>query len=255
MTELDIIVSKAELNNIISIFENLQKINDDSKDIIKILWYKKGVFLYSLNGDPVSKNINLLKTIFKKKEDFISNFPADLEMTWLVNNSTEWVKQHKFLLNDGSENFLFKIRYDDRNDINSIEASNTMFKLRSITANQQQIMDITPEMARERLNPVLSEWSVDIKTSILNDICKMSKFNTSDILTLKLEDNIIKIKDNTWDINLGELERTDSISSISKSYLTKITPLSDSVTLYIYDGFILVDEKGSYLMFTLRLVD
>lgn len=257
MKELNISISNKELTNILNILTDLQKINTEDKDIIKVLWYNKGVFLYSINGEKTNKKVNSMKTFFKKKEDFISNFPKDLEMTWIINNTKEWVKQHKFLLNDGSENIDFKFRYDEETmDINSIEAKNTFFQLRSVSANDQSIMNLTPEMAREKLNPVLAEWKVDLNVNILDDIKKMSKFETSDTISLAIDDDTIKIKGVKWDFTLGKNENIKSTPKFFlKSHLDNIKPHSDTITILVYDSFILVDEKGSYLMFTHKLND
>ena len=75
----------------------------------------------------------------------------------------------------------------------------------------------------------------------------------NDILTLSINDNILTIGENNWDLNICNIEHENMNITFPKKYFKSITFSDDAIDIYVFDSFLLVDNQNTTLLISLEL--
>jgi len=221
--------------------EVLLKINNDN------------ILLYSIVGEKL--NVNAFKSfIFKTNEIFSFDEPLSKEIRFIINNGSKFENTLKNYL-DFNEEIECEFFMNDDTYADNLKLKNTKLKL-SINGGDVRGMNTTIDI--EKINKTLNKDNIDFKFLLdKNSYTKIKKIasidNENDILTLNIEKKKLTIGENSWDLKICDIEHDDLSITFPKKYFKSITFTEDEINVYVFDTFLLIDNKNTNLLIALEL--
>jgi len=234
----------------------LDKIHDliaiDNEVLIKI--DKGNLLLYSLVGEK--KNVNAFKSyIFKTDEVFSFYEPLEKEMRFIIINGSKFEGTLKNYL-DFNEDLECEFFMSDDTYSDNLKLKNSNLRL-SIGGGDVRGMNTTIDV--EQIKKTMNIDNIDFQFVLdKNSYTKIKKIasidNENDILMLNIENNKLTIGEgNSWDLNICDIEHEDLSITFPKKYFKSITFTEDEIIVYVFDTFLLVDNKNTSLLIALEL--
>lgn len=240
LTQLNFFIDK--IHDLLSIDDEiLLKINNDN------------ILLYSIVGEKM--NVNAFKSFIFKTNEIISFDEAlPKEIRFIITNGSKFENTIKNYL-DYSEEIECEFFMNDDTYADNFKLKNTKLKL-SINGGDVRGMNTTIDI--EKINKTLNKDNIDFKFLLdKNSYTKIKKIasvdNENDILTLKIEDKKLTIGENNWDLKICDIEHDDLSITFPKKYFKSITFTEDEINVYVFDTFLLIDNKNTNLLIALEL--
>lgn len=245
-------IDQIEFKRFLDIIGELNKVSDTHK----LKWENENLFIYSIMGDGAGQHqkIDVLKIFILKRDKLFTNFP-EINLTWIIIQTKQWLKQSSFLLDDNEEIDL-TFNYDEEaNIVYSTQIKNSTLQLNSIGGNDT-LKNIPSSFIKEKMNPKHAEWSVEMNQDMIKKIKKLSKLdNNNEIISFTTIDGQACIKEESlWDLKLnpkGDVKNGQWM--FKKEHLDRITLDEVDSILAIFPSYIAVKEKESMLLFNLDL--
>jgi hypothetical protein len=248
MKEVKFTLSTAEYSRLLDIVQELNKVSE----VHKIKWLSENILFYSLLAEKETGKVNAVKAFIIKRNDFFRQLPADLELTYIISQGKEWYKKFKFLVEE-NEDVEITLRYDEKTKAAyTFTAKNSILEITAISGAEGIMKDMPMQFIKEKMNPNIADWSVDITDELFKKIKKIAKLDTSDLLNIKSEESVISLKDDSWELKIGTANVPDNKIFFDKAYLDMIT-VSPILGLYIFGSYILVKEQDSLLLYNLSM--
>jgi len=233
----------------------LEKMHDllsiDNEILLKI--NNDNILLYSIVGEKM--NVNAFKSfVFKTNEvfTFIDELPK--EIRFIITNGGKVETTLKNYL-DYKEDINCEFFMNDDVYADNLKLKNSKLKL-SINGGDVRGMNTTIDI--EKINKTLNKDNIDFKFVLdKNSYTKIKKIaaidNENDILTLNIIDNKLTIGENSWDLEIIDIEHEDLSITYPKKYFKSITFTEDEINVYVFDTFLLIDNKNTTLLIALEL--
>lgn len=249
--KISFVVVKENLQDFTSKIGELAKIDST----IKIKIDKENIFMYSLEGDRAITAFKsfILKTTdyFKYKEEFNETYSLIvLDAKLFINNlsvlSTKIDKNITVQL--AAKQTVLEDKYNM--SVRSFKITDTRFNFTEIGGEAKKLKDIPKELLETKLDVDNCAWSFTITSEDFKDIKKLSKINSDEVLSISVVDKMLKASQlSKWTINLGEMEEmANATVTFNKKYLSLIRNDEESLTLYVYDTFLLYKKGEECLM-------
>jgi hypothetical protein len=248
MKEVKFKLSIAEYTQLLDTVQEMNKVSE----VHKIKWLDETSLLYSLMAEKETGKVNAVKAFRFPRTEFFRQLPADLELTYIISQGKEWYKKFKFIADD-SEDVEITLRYDEKTkSAYTFTAKNSLLEITAISGTENIIKDMPMEFIKEKMNPNIADWSVNISDELFKKVKRIAKLDNSDLLTLKSEENNISLKDDSWEMQLGTVNTPDIKVFFDKSYLDMVT-VSPELGVYVFGTYLLVKEQNSLLLFNLSM--
>lgn len=223
----------------------------DNELLMKI--QKDKTLLYSIVGEKM--NVNAFKSfiietneIFSFKDDFEGEIRFIITEGKKFNNTLRHYLDYDKALS--CEFFMNDDTYAD-----NLKLKNKVLRL-SFTGGDVRGMNTTIDI--EKINNTLNKDNIDFKFELSQEtfdkIKKISAVdNENDILTLNIYENNLSIGENSWDIKICEIEHEDLSITFPKKYFKSITFTEDTIDVFVFDIFLLIDNLNTNLLIALEL--
>ena len=233
----------------------LEKVHDllsiDDEVLLKIS--NENILLYSIVGEKM--NVNAFKSfIFKTSEIFTFNDELLKEIRFIITNGGKFENILKNY-SDYSEDISCEFYMNDDTYADNLKLKNSKLKL-SVSGGDVRGMNTTIDI--EKINATLNKDNIDFKFVLdKNSYAKIKKIgsidNENDILSLSIMDNNLTIGEGNWNLKICDIEHEDLTITFPKKYFKSITFTEDEINVYIFDTFLLVDNKNTNLLIALEL--
>jgi hypothetical protein len=233
----------------------LDKVHDllsiDNEILIKI--DKENTLLYSIVGEKM--NVNAFKSfIYKTKELFIFDEELPKEIRYIITNAGKFETTLKNYL-DYNEDIKCEFFMNDDTYADNLRLKNSKLKL-SITGGDVRAMNTTIDISK--INDTLNKDNIDFKFTLdkisYTKIKKIASIDgENDILTLNIIDKSLTIGEGTWDLKICDIDHENIDVTFPKKYFKSITFTEDSITVYVFDTFLLIDNKNTNLLIALEM--
>lgn len=233
----------------------LNKIHDllsiDDEILMKIGPQK--TLLYCVVGERSS--VNAFKSfIFNTQEIFTFIDTLEKEIRFIITNGKKFETTLKNFT-DYKEEIFCEFFMNDDVYADNLKLKNTILRT-SMSGGDVRGMNTTIDI--EKINKTIDKDNIDFKFSLTKDthdkIKKLSSIDTeNDIFTLNIIDNVITIGEKNWDIKICDIEHEDLVISFPKKYFKSITYTEDSIEIFVFDTFLLVDNSNTNLLIALEL--
>lgn len=242
----------------------LEKIHDlitiDDEVLLKI--GNDNLLLYAIVGEK--KNVNAFKS-FVFKTDEIFSFDGELpkEIRFIITNGSKFESTLKNYLDYNEELrcefFMNDDTYADNLQLRNSKpegSTNPVLKL-SIGGGDYRGMNTTIDV--EKIKSTMNKDNIDFKFSLdKNSYLKIKKLsaidNENDILTLLIDSNKLTIAEgSTWDLEICDIEHENLSITFPKKYFKSINFTEEQINIYVFDTFLLVDNKNTNLLIALEL--
>jgi len=234
----------------------LDKVHDltaiDNEILLKI--DKENILLYAAVGEK--NNINAFKSfIFKTDEIFSFSSDIEKEIRFIIVNAKKFETTLKNYL-DYQDDIKCEFFMNDDTYVDNLKLKNSKLKL-SIIGGDCRAVNTNIDMTM--IGNITDKNLIDFQFSLdKNSFTKIKKIgdidNENDILTLNIIDNRLTIGENGWDLEICELDHDELNITFPKKYFKSITFTEDSITVYVFDNFILIDNKNTTLLIALELI-
>lgn len=232
----------------------LEKIHDlitiDDEVLIKI--DKVTLLMYVIVGEK--SNVNAFKSfIFKTDEIFTFDETLSSEMRFIITNGSKFESTLKNYLDFGEdlecEFFMSDDTYSD-----NLKLKNSKLKL-SITGGHP--LGINTNIDVEKIKTTMNKDNIDFKFILdKNSYSKIKKIMSidteNDILTLRIEDKKLSIGE-TWELYICDVDYEDTSITFPKKYFKSINFTEDTINIYVFPTFLLVDNQNTNLLIALEL--
>jgi hypothetical protein len=247
---IDFSVGKEEF---ISFMDKMKEMNRIS-EYHKIKWLGDKVLLYTVEGEH--NKVNKVRAYLMNREELFRQFPHDLDITYTMMDTKNWIKQFAFLTEDKSDSYNFTLDYQDTNNTAlSLTASNSELELRSVAGDESEVKDLTLDTFSERLNPLFADWKAPLTQEQLDKMRKLSKLNNDTTIEVIVRDGVLYMRQNNWKIKVSEnVDCGDSDWIFNKKSLDIISKSKECVDFCMFPSLILIDEGDSIAIFTLELL-
>jgi hypothetical protein len=233
----------------------LDKVHDllsiDNEILIKI--DKDNTLLYSIVGEK--SNVNAFKSfIYKTNELFIFDEELPKEIRFIITNASKFETTLKNYL-DYKDEIRCEFFMNDDTYAYNLRLKNSNLKL-SVNGGDIRGMNTTIDITK--INETLNKDNIDFKFILdKNSYTKVKKIasidSENDILTLNITDNCLTIGEGSWDLNICDIEHEDLNITFPKKYFKSITFTEDEIYVYVFDTFILIDNKNTNLLIALEM--
>jgi len=233
----------------------LDKIHDllsiDNEVLLKI--NNDNLLLYSIVGEK--SNVNAFKSfVFKTNEIFSFEEELPKEIRFIITNGSKFEGSLKNYL-DFSEDIKCEFFMNDDTYADNFKFKNSKLRL---SVNGGDFRGMNTNIDVEKINKTLNKDNIDFKFALdKNSYSKIKKIatidNDNDILTLNINDKKLTIGENGWDLQLCEIDHDDLSITFPKKYFKSITFTEDQINVYVFDTFILIDNKNTNLLIALEL--
>jgi len=233
----------------------LEKVHDllsiDNEILLKI--NNNNILLYSIVGEKM--NVNAFKSfIFNTNEIFTFNEPLEKEIRFIINNGSKFESTLKNY-SDFNESINCEFFMNDDTYADNFKLKNSKLRL-SVNGGDVRGMNTTIDI--EKINKTLNKDNIDFKFMLdKNSYAKIKKIATidgeNDILSLNINDNNLTIGEGSWDLKICEIEHDDLSISFPKKYFKSISFTEDEINVYVFDTFLLIDNKNTNLLIALEL--
>lgn len=233
----------------------LDKVHDllsiDNEILLKI--NNDNILLYSIVGEKM--NVNAFKSfIFKTDEVFSFSDQLPKEIRFIIINGSKFESVLKNYL-DYNETINCEFFMNDDTYADNLKLKNSKLKL-SVSGGDLRGMNTTIDI--EKINKTLNKDNIDFKFVLdKNSYAKIKKIASidteNDILTLNIINNKLTIGESNWDLEMCEIEHEDLTITFPKKYFKSITFTEDSINVYVFDTFLLIDNKNTNLLIALEM--
>jgi hypothetical protein len=245
MKELIFNLSIEEYNKLLHIVTELNKVSD----VHKIKWLKDKILFYSILAEKDSKKVNAVKAFIIDRTELFSAIPSDTELTYNISSGKEWLKKFKFIAEENETVEVALTYKEDNKSVYTFRAKNSILEISNISAEDSEIKDMPMTFIKNNMNPNIADWSIPIGLEILNKTKKISKLDTSDLLTIKISSGVVSLTDNSWELKIGIVEGvSDNKIFVNKKFLSMMT-LSEGMSICVFPTYILVKEDQSVLLY------
>ena len=240
LTQLNFFLDK--VHDLLSIDDEiLLKINNDN------------ILLYSIVGEKM--NVNAFKSfIFKTSEIFSFEDVLAKEIRFIITNGSKFENTLKNYI-DFNEDIECEFFMNDDMYADNFKLKNSKLKL-SINGGDVRGMNTTIDI--EKINKTLNKDNIDFKFLLdKNSYTKIKKIasidNENDILTLTINKNKLTIGESNWNLKVYDIQHEDLSITFPKKYFKSITFTEDEINVYVFDTFLLIDNKNTNLLISLEL--
>lgn len=233
----------------------LDKIHDllsiDNEILLKI--NNDNILLYSIVGEKM--NVNAFKSfVFKTNEVFSFSDELPKEVRFIITNGTKYESTLRNYL-DYKEDINCEFFMNDDTYADNFKLKNSKLKL-SVNGGDLRAMNTTIDI--EKINKTLNKDNIDFKFVLdKNSYTKIKKIASvdteNDILTLNIIDKDLTIGEGSWDLKICEIEHDDLSITFPKKYFKSITFTEDEINVYVFDTFLLIDNKSTTLLIALEM--
>ena len=233
----------------------LDKVHDllsiDNEILIKI--DNDNTLLYSIVGEK--SNVNAFKSfIYKTSELFVFDEELPKEIRFIITNASKFETILKNYL-DYKDEIRCEFFMNDDTYADILRLKNSKLKL-GVNGGDIRGMNTTIDISK--INETLNKDNIDFKFILdKNSYTKIKKIasidNENDILTLNITDKSLTIGEGSWDLNICDIEHDDLDITFPKKYFKSITFTEDEITVYVFDTFILIDNKNTNLLIALEM--
>ena len=233
----------------------LDKVHDlttiDEEILIKI--DKDNLLLYAIVGEKM--NVNAFKSfVFKTEEIFSFIEPPENELRFIVQNGNKFESTLKNYL-DFNESLECEFFMNDNTYSDNLLLKNSKLRL-SVGGGDPRGMNTT--ISVDKIKSTMNKDNIDFKFVLdknsYTKIKKIASIDTeNDILTLMINDNKLSIGEGSWDLYICDIEHEDLSITYPKKYFKSITFTEDEINVYVFDTFLLVDNKNTNLLIALEL--
>ena len=223
----------------------------DNEILMKIK--NDNTLLYSIVGEKM--NVNAFKSfIFRTNEIFTFDEEIEGEIRFIITGGKKFedtLKNYK----DYPEEIKCVFSMNDDVYADNMKLKNSTLKL---SFNGGDIRGMNTTIDIEKINSTLNKDNIDFKFTLDNiSYTKIKKIatvdNENDILTLNIVDNILTIGENGWDLKICEIEHEDLSITFPKKYFKSITFTEETIDVYVFDTFILIDNLNTNLLIALEM--
>jgi len=233
----------------------LDKVHDllsiDNEILIKM--DKENTLLYSVVGEKM--NVNAFKSfIFKTEELFTFDEDLPKEIRYIISVGGKFETTLKNYL-DYKEDIKCEFFMNDDTYADNLRLKNSKLKL-SITGGDARAMNTTIDisMILSRLNKDNIDFMFMLDKISYTKIKKIAAIdNENDILTLNIIDKSLTIGEGTWDLKICDIDHEDLDITFPKKYFKSITFTEDIINVYVFDTFLLIDNKNTNLLIALEM--
>lgn len=232
-----------------------EKIHDllaiDDEILLKI--DKENILLYSIVGEKMS--VNAFKSfIYKTEEVFTFETELDKEIRYIITNGKKFESSLKNFYDYG-EDLKCELYMNDDTYADNFKFKSSKLKL---SFNGGDLRAINTSIDIEKINKTIDKNNIDFKFALdLNSFTKIKKIMAidldNDILTLNIIDNVLKIGENNWDLKICDVEHDDLSITFPKKYFKSITFTEETIDVFVFDTFILIDNQNTNLLIALEL--
>jgi hypothetical protein len=234
----------------------LDKVHDllaiDDEILLKI--NNDNTLLYSIVGEKM--NVNAFKSFIFKTDDVFS-FDNELpkEIRFIVTNGSKFEGTLKNYLSY-KEDIKCEFFMNDDTYADNFKLKNSKLRL-SVNGGDIRGMNTTIDI--DKIRKTLNKDNIDFKFSLdkgsFAQIKKlMSIDNENDILTLNITNNKLVIGEGApWDIEVCDVEHEDLEITFPKKYFKSINFTEDQIEVFVFDTFLLIDNKSTSLLIALEL--
>jgi len=233
----------------------LDKVHDllsiDDEILLKIS--NDNILLYSIVGEKT--NVNAFKSfIYKTSDVFSFNDEIENEIRFIITNGKKFESAIKNFL-DFDEDLKCEFFMNDDTYADNFKLRNSKLRL-SNNGGDLRAMNTTIDI--EKINKTINKDNIDFKFKLdLNLFMKIKKMmaidNENDILILNVIDNFLEIGENNWNLNICEIQHENLSISFPKKYFKSITFSENENDIYVFDTFILIDNKNTNLLIALEM--
>lgn len=234
----------------------LDKIHDllsiDDEILFKINNDK--TLFYSVVGEK--KNVNAFKSfIFETNEVFSFENPLPNEIRYIITNGNKFESTIKNYL-DYVEDVKCEFFMNDDTYADNFKFKNSKLKL---SVNGGDLRGMNTNIDIDKINKTLDKDNIDFKFILdKTSFLKIKKIgavdNENDILTLDIIDNELTIGEGSWNLKICDIIHDDMSISFPKKFFKSITFTEDSINVYVFDTFLLIDNKNTTLLIALELM-
>lgn len=248
---LDIVfeLNKDQLKLLINKIEDLTDINEK----ILLKFDPENLLIYTFDG--IEKDIHAFKSyIFSNKEFFSDINPVENIIKFILLDGKKITKTLD-IFQTFDENITFKLIYNEDGYGEKLMVKNSKLKLDIIGGLSNTFkQDISLEQIKDIMDPTKSNFYIKLLESDFVKIKKMSSIEKdNDIYYLKIKDKQVFLGETRWNLLIGETDYINDQIKFPKKYFNTINFDEDSITLYIFETFLLVLGKESNLMITVEL--
>jgi hypothetical protein len=222
--------------------EILFKINNDK------------TLFYSVVGEK--KNVNAFKSfIFETSEVFTFDEQLPNEIRFIVTNGSKFESTIKNYL-DYPEDVNCAFFMNDDTYADNFKLKNSKLKL-SINGGDLRAMNTNIDI--DKINSTLNKDYIDFKFILdKNSFLKIKKIGSvdteNDILTLDICDNNLTIGEGSWNLKICDIQHEDMSITFPKKYFKSISFTEEDIYVYVFDTFLLIDNKNTTLLIALELM-
>jgi hypothetical protein len=233
----------------------IDKIHDllsiDDEILIKVK--NDNILLYSIVGEKM--NVNAFKSfIFKTSDVFSFKTELSKEIRFIVTNG----KKFESVLNqlsDYNQDINCEFFMNDDTYADNFKLRNSVLKL---SVNGGDVRGMNTSIDIDKINSTLNKDNIDFEFKLdKSSYLKIKKIasidNENDILTLSINDKSLTIGENNWDLKICDIEHDNLIINFPKKYFKSITYTEDTINVYVFDTFLLIDNSNTSLLIALEL--
>lgn len=239
------IMSEKFLANI----KDLTKITDN----ILIRFSPDNILMYATVGEGRMINAFKCYMIDPVKDLKIDKIPTE-EFQLIIKDAKKFVRNATNFV-DLNEVITFELGYNKEMFCDKFTIKNS--KLRIVVSTGDPITintSLSVDKIREVMDISMANFSFSLKSEDYDRTKKlaMGDSKVNDFVSITVEDNIVKIGEYSWNLNVSETEWDDCSITIPKKYYTCITFNKEENTIHVFDTFILIESGNSNLLVSIE---
>lgn len=219
---------------------------------IKLKIDRDNILMYSMLGS--GSIMVAFKDYVLKTSDYLES-KEDIDFTYdvIISNCDKFVKNLSFIKDEELIGMVLTYRDSNESDdvriARKIEIKGGKLKVNWLGGEHYEVRDLSKEKLAERLNLDLRSWCFKLSNSQFNDIKKLSKINSDNIITFNVDGGKINIFERSaWDLEIGKIEPIDKKFIFNKRFLKCVDDSMENIEFSLFDAFILVKSEDSNLM-------
>lgn len=238
--------NKDRFGEFVSRIKDLNNIDDN----IRFKITPEYIYMYSTLGTNIMlgfKN-HLLRT-----DDFFDDFNIGdgTEIDMILSNCSKLVKNLEFIQTSDKITMSFKEEIESENIYTTrmIEIKGGKLKIKWHTSELYLLRDISKAFLDQGLNLDNKDWSFTLTNDQFEDIVKLSRINSNNIITFEVNNGTIKaFEQGAWELELNEIEKRSASFTFNKRFFRCIDMTGDEMTFHLFESFILIKNEVTNLM-------
>jgi hypothetical protein len=241
---------KDKFSEFVDKLSDLTKINESSKDFIKIRIDSENIFMYSLYG---ASAVLAFKSYLLDAKEFINFGDNDNEYELVVTNAKQFVKNISFFDSSKDIDVEMKVKKSDENfHVRAITFKDKRLTIKCIGGEMHKMLaDIRKEQLSGMLDPDNIVWKFKMDKKVFDDIKKLSSINSDNkVINIGVDTGKIYFsEDSRWNLNIDEEEYKHKNCNLTfgKKYLSSIS-IENDFEVQVFENFILFKNDDSNLM-------